>query len=279
MDRFWEEFETGEIHFHDKWQFELTSEFSPLPNSSSSDYVQEFFIFIPNSLQINSQTYPKERFFQAQTNLIRFKTPEMTFQELLSPLNNHSPLTKLKQFSLNMKDEVTSGAVEWELKLYANIFQSTLAKDIYPLIIQIEKASSEKELADARHTVERLLEEIASVKKEFDKIKNDYFNLPTRQQVHYIFEYVEDTISIALNSSLTGLLKAVRMKHSLMFQQVDSKISTILLEEKKYREERLQEPSELDKDAVHNEGILYQSGLLNKYIIDALQLVIHLAII
>ena len=96
MDPFWEEFETGEIHFRDKWQFELKSEFSPIPGQKQSEYTQEFFIFVPTALQINPQTYTKNDFFRDQTNLIRLQTPIFTFDELLSPFSLRSPLVKIK---------------------------------------------------------------------------------------------------------------------------------------------------------------------------------------
>jgi hypothetical protein len=108
--------------------------------------------------------------------------------------------------------------------------------------------------------------------KAFSKLKSSYLSLPNKHKINYIFEYVEDTISIALNTSLASLLNIIRNKHSHYLQESDQRISKLLIQQKKYREECLKEPSHLDKDSIHNEAILYQSGLLNKFIMDALQL-------
>src|ERR1700730_11788229 len=96
MDQFWEEFEKGEIHFRDKWQFELKSEFVPIAGQKQSGYTQEFFIFIPAALQINSETYAQKDFFRARPNLIHLIPPELTFEELLNLTTPRSPLAKLK---------------------------------------------------------------------------------------------------------------------------------------------------------------------------------------
>src|SRR4051812_45921844 len=106
MDQFWEEFETGEIHFRDKWQFELKSEFSPIVGQKLSEFTQEFFIFIPTSLQINEETYSKHDFFRARTNLIRLSSPDFTFEELLDPKCVHSPFFKLRELHATMQQQV-----------------------------------------------------------------------------------------------------------------------------------------------------------------------------
>ena len=84
--------------------------------------------------------------------------------------------------------------------------------------------------------------------------------------MQHIFEYIQDVSSISLNSSMSALLEAVRKKAFPTLQECDTALSKLLLREKKYREDQLKEPNQLDKDAIQNEAILYQSGLLNKFI-------------
>lgn len=272
MDKFWEEFETGEIHFRDKWQFELKSEFFPLPNKAVSEYTQEFYIFVPNALQVNSQTYTKNDFYQAQTSLIRFKTPEISFQELLNPNNEMSPLTKLKRQAENPQQVVSQNVIEGELKLFGNIFRSTILRQIYPIIIRLENAATEPEYLSCQFLIKDLFSEINKVLAAFKEIKHEFLEQHHLKQVQHIFEYVEDVISIYINTSVTGLLKTVRSKHQACLDDLDTEITQLLLFEKKIREEHLKEPSQLGKDVIHNEAILFQSGLLNKYMLDALQL-------
>lgn len=272
MDRLWEEFETGEIHFRDRCQFELKSEFSPIAGLKQSEYTQEFFIFIPTALQINSQTYSKNDFFRAQTNLIRFSTPDFTFVELLDSENPHSPFVKLKELRSALRAQSGMLRMELELKLLANIYRKTIRNAVYPLIRTLEKASSNKDIEQCKMGIDHLLLEVNRLEKEFISQKEATLELPEGLVLHHIFEYIQDVMSISLNSSMTALLEAIRKKAYPLLQGCDIELSKLLLREKKYREDQLKEPNQLDKDAAQNEAILYQSGLLNKFILDALQL-------
>lgn len=275
MDRFWEEFEKGEIHFRDKWQFELKSEFAPIAGKKQSGYTQEFFIFIPAALQINSETYTKQDFFRARTNLIHLVTPELTFQELLNLDNPRSPLANLKGLQSTIKQRSSLIAMEQKLKLFANVFRGTLRDAVYPLIRNLEKAKSEKEIQQCELHIRKLLQDLQQVQEAYNKQKEEILKFPEGLVLLHIFEYIQDVLSISLNSSLTSLLEAVRHKALPQLQACDLELSKLLLREKEYREKELKEPDELDKDAIQNEAVLYQSGLLNKFILDALQLKTH----
>lgn len=272
MDQFWEEFETGEIHFRDKWQFELKSEFSPDHGQKQSEYTQEFYIFIPAALQVNSQTYSKDDFFRAETNLIRLQTPELTFEELLDPEFPNSPLTKLQALQGSIEKPATLQTMELELKLFANIYRKTLRNEVRPLIRSLEQSQSNIEIDQCKLKITKLLSQIERTKNAFLTQQEAVFQKPEGVLLRPVFEYIREVMSISLNSSMSSLLEAIRQKNDQIFKSSDHEISLLLLEEKKYREERLQEPNQLDKNGVDNEAILHQSGLLNKFILDALQL-------
>ncbi|MBA3603544.1 MAG: hypothetical protein H0W50_07885 [Parachlamydiaceae bacterium] len=272
MDPFWDEFETGEIHFRDKWQFELKSEFSPIPGQKQSEYTQEFFVFIPTALQINAQTYTKNDFFRDQTNLIRLQTPIFTFEELLNPFSLRSPLVKLKELQTTIQQKDSVVAMEQELKLFANICNTSVRNEVYQLVQALDKAPTLKEILNCKQCINELLLNIEKANVEFSRLKETILKHPEGLALHHIFGYIQDAISFSLNSSLTVLLEALRLKADPILTECDNNVSDLLLKEKKYRENKLKEPSQLEKDAIRNEAILHQSGLLNKFILDALQL-------
>ena len=147
MDPSWEEHEAGEIHIRDIWQFELKSEFSPLSMQKQSEYTQEFFIFIPDALQINTYTYRKENFFRDETNLIRFKTPQLSFEGLLDPSNKLSPLARLWALQPEISREAVARTVESELKLFASIFRKTLRRSVSALTQALHQTLNPQETA------------------------------------------------------------------------------------------------------------------------------------
>lgn len=270
MDRFWEEFENGEIHCRDKWQFELKSEFVPIAGQKQSGYIQEFFIFIPDALHVNSETYSKSDFFKARTSLIHLVTPELTFDELLDLNHLRSPLAQLKNLQASIQQKASMQAMEMELKLFANVFRGTLRNAVYPLIQDLETAKTEQEFLNCDTKIHRLLNDIQHIQQAFDQQKEEILKYPEGLVLLHFFEYIRDVMSISLNSSIASLLEAVRHKAQPSLQACDSELSKLLLREKAYREKELKEPDAFDKDGVQNEGVLYQSGLLNKFILDAL---------
>lgn len=272
MDKLWEDFETGEIHVRDKWQFELKSEFVPVPSKSESVFTQEFYIFIPNSLQINDQTYSKARFYEDQTNLIRYKTPEFSFLQLTDTHHLASPLARLRKFKVKSSSPEEKLALEKELKLFANIFRSTLGKNAHRIVEKLQKPLDSASLIAIKQAILELIEHVQRTLglyyDEAYKLTSIWDDTPSLK----LFGYVRDYISIALNNSLAILLEAVRRHHEPAFQEADELLCRILKAEKKHREEKNLEPLQIHQDSSRNESILYQSGLLNKFFIDVLLL-------
>src|SRR5262245_28711441 len=117
MDEYFEDLQSGRIQIRDKWQFEFKSELFPFSHLRSNIHTQEFYFFIPNSLQINDQTYTKAQFYQDQTNLIRFKTPTFTFEELIDKDNAEVPLVRILMLCDLTYSKETEELIEDEIKL------------------------------------------------------------------------------------------------------------------------------------------------------------------
>lgn len=272
MDKFGEDFETGEIHVRDKWQFELKSEFAPIPTESKSVFVQEFYIFIPNSLQINDQTYSKARFYEDQTNLIRYKTPEFSFSELINLHNKNSPLARLQQFRIRIENPEEKSALEKELKLFANIFRSTLRDSVHLVLDDMKRTIDTESQVYFRETIMELIKKAQQTILIYEDEEKQLSLVWTDRESVKLFGYVRSFLSISLNQSFSTLLEFIRRLHEPVYLEVDEVLCNILKDEKKYREEKNLEPLETIQDVYLNESVLYQSSLLNKFFVDVLLL-------
>jgi len=87
-------FET-KLDIHDRKQFELKLEYQPSGTDAESEYFVEATFFIPRALNITADTYPREDLYADLHNYVRFKTPVLSFEELLT--GDHSPLVQLEQ--------------------------------------------------------------------------------------------------------------------------------------------------------------------------------------
>jgi hypothetical protein len=266
MDEFLEELTSGEIQFRDRWQFELKSEFFPRSPTQASTYGQEFYFFIPNALQINSSTYSKEEFYRDLTHFIRYKTPEFTFKELINPQNEHSPISRLHDLLAKEESKETVELADNEIKLLGNILRSSARDRIAEI------------LAIAPHD-EKLNEECLSFCKDLKQTQDAVDELQKKLLAHFTSEklrttcgYFDEFVSNTFDFYLTGLLDELRKKKRDLSNAADHALCEAIIREKKHREA-------IHHIVLHRHGqrdrrdeILYRSGLLKKFIMDALML-------
>lgn len=251
-----EDFDTGKIHFRDKWQFELKSDLYPFSEHKRNNLVQEFYFFIPNSLQINDQTYSSAQFYQDQTNLIRLKTPRFSLKELLDPLNEESPLVRIRILLNNPSLNVPR--LEQELKILGRVFHTSLRNWTQALKIN---RGDETIIARGSDELERIL-------SQYRTLQNRTAALSIDKELEAHFQYVDEYLSMTVNDYLTLLLDYLRA-NSLP----EGRLREVILKEKRYREVHYQDghPEGLKEEELE-EYVLYRKGLLNKFVIDPLLL-------
>lgn len=239
----------GDIHIRDRLQFELKSDFTPHPTTKHNLYTQEFYIFLPEALQIHPGTYSKDEFYRDQTNYIRYKTPVFTFEELLDPKNSHSPLTILEKSTSKPECQVE---IEYEIKLLGNIFRSTLRNKV------------QRHLDN--ENIELLCSHIQNFRALYQKLWDNYNEQWKDNSVDMHFRYVDEFISNTINAYLVNVLKTIRSLQ--LDQSLDKRITGILISENKRRDQQ----QEQIKSSNPEEFILYRRGLLNKFVGGALLL-------
>lgn len=270
---FIKELEVGDIHIRDKWQFELKSEFFPFTHSGISTYTQEFYIFIPNALQINDETYSRSQFYQDQSNLIRYKTPEFQLAELYDRKNPKSPLTRLSALKDLSPSDNTIASIEDELKLFGNIVRSSLREKSRLLFDTIDSIQGDATPTHLKKQIETLCKDITLLRKtQLDLLHFFLKNWSYPQLISY-WTYLDEFVSNSIDYYLTGLLsKMPKVEPLSLREHLSSTIAQTLAEEKKHRIEFLHVPLIKVEESSLNESVLYRTGLLNKFVLDALLL-------
>lgn len=268
MEGFLRELEVGDIHIRDKWQFELKSEFFPNAEKGVSTYTQEFYLFIPNALQVNEETYSRSQFYQDQTNLIRYKTPQFELSKLSDTSNIKSPHTRLSILINLPQTKENISNIENELKLYGNIFRSALRERVRRILEEDTlKIPNEKEL---EKKVELLCQDIESLRNAQTELFHLFWDKWIEVRAH--FDYIDEFISNSIDYNLTGLVENLP-NLGTSTKKINARILAVLIKEKQHREEILRlPPTQEDNTDAKNEWILYRSGLLNKFVLDALLL-------
>lgn len=252
MDEFLEDLKSGEIRVRDRWQFELKSDFYPRKSLLENLYTQEFYFFLPNSLQINQDTLPKSDFYRNLTNFIRYKTPSLTLKDLADPSCGDSPFHRIPPLLDNPSNKKR---IETELKLLGNIFRSALREQVAVILRAPEPPE------DAILTV---CQEVIAVRQRFNELSQKMEN--ERLTTSYVDEFISNTIDYYL----TGLLFELRKDDKKLSVKADDAICHLILDEKHRISQKRTFRGTTDE-------ILYRSGLLKKYIMDALSLPVNRA--
>jgi hypothetical protein len=254
------EWTEGEIHFRDNLQFEVKSEFFIHPDIQENVYKQEFYIFIPNTLQINPQTYSKQQFYLDQTTLIRYKTPHMTFKELIDFNQSNSPLARLHKLKDQPLSEENKATILTELQLFGNIFRSTLRGRIQTLVEKVDH--------NLTQDADLLCQDLKQVRNTFIDLKKYFIQKHSITILKSYFRHVDEFTSLILDHYLIVFLDHLRKQN---LSQNDEHICECILHEKTYRQEHHLFPK-TSIDQHYNESILYREGLLNKFILEPLLL-------
>jgi hypothetical protein len=85
------------LDVHDRHKFELKLEYQPSGQDSSAEYRVEMFMFLPTSLNVDAENYPRQFFYWDIHNYVRLKTPVLELSEILGA--ETSPLTRLERLA------------------------------------------------------------------------------------------------------------------------------------------------------------------------------------
>jgi hypothetical protein len=264
------DFSEGDIHFRDSLQFELKSEFFINPSLNKNIYSQEFYLFIPNTLQVNRNTYSKSQFYLDQTNLIRYKTPRISLSELIQSNNSKSPLIRLqsKRDLLNKQEDAT---IKDELKLFGNIFKRALHDRVHYLLTQLNHVTSEQKY-HLEEQIKSLDLEIERVRLFFINTQAEWLDKQTSPTLTHFFKYTDEFNSLTIEYYLTLLLNRLKNTSTINWEKTEKSLCETIVNEQQYREKHELGPKTPTNNPFFQETILYRQSLLNKFMLEALQL-------
>lgn len=259
---FWRDLNEGDINFRDNLQFELKSHFPLKSISEKIVFKQEIYMFIPDTLQINRQTYPQEFFFMDQTNLIRYQTPVLSLEKLVDQHNHRSPLFHLK--NLMGKNVIDKPAIIEELQLFASIFRSAVRKQVRTLVINLQN----KRLGSCEAETKALLKEIKNVTDHFEFFKDEFKEKIKDKELNDILKMIDEYFLDTIEYYLTGYLDRIKV-FAEEEKGAQEAIAQTLIPLSQYRDATLKSSNEPE---IAHESILHRLSLLNKFVKEPLKL-------
>lgn len=274
MESFLKELLEGEIHQRDRLQFELKSDFIPTSQIKKNIYSQEFYFFIPAVLRVNKYNYSKQQFYRDQTNLIRYKTPELSLKEIIDEKSRFSPLKKIYSSINSLQTSENIKTIQNELKLLGNIVRSALRRDCQLLIEEFDDCKNsndfKKEIWNEKINV--FYQEIKEFYCRYYQMQEKFTEKWSDSILFKHFLYVSEFISNSISFYSTGLLDHLTNFIEDKFAVSKERLSKLILEEDEKNKDLYHISIDEDEDSSQNEYILYRKGLLNKFVLDSLLL-------
>ncbi|MDH8701032.1 hypothetical protein M2138_000370 [Dysgonomonadaceae bacterium PH5-43] len=252
------------INIHDKFSVEFKVGFY---TSQKENNLNEFkinsWIFVPNSLDINSYTYTQQQFYSDVKSNIRLITPIYTLEEILT--EGKGPLPRLEKALNNYIKQPTEEHAEqytYQIKMFMCIVQSALRTQTY-------KTKRKKKENAFNESISHLLNHIYSINSKFRTIRDKAItnrSIPKELKEYILFG--DEYLSLITENTIYSLLKQIKKKPFDCFKHIDN-VKDDLIDLLNYEQENIKsmgysEP--IEKEDEHNSLELIKRSLLSKFI-------------
>jgi len=252
------------VDVHDKKQLELKLEYEPSVGDQRSRYLVEAFLFIPSSLNVNAETYPRDDFYADIHNYVRLKTPVLDFAELLQL--EQSPLVKLerKVESLGPVDE--RDAV-YQAKLLSCIYRAALRRVVRVVDDHCQLAAAPKppDVVAFQAQIESLTFDASKGLTRFRAFMKKLFgSRPLQEKTRASLRLVDEFMSLSVEQFFRKSVADMdRLPRTGAYIDIRKELMAEVIREEDYRKEnRLKSVLSPTGD---NEQYMHRIGFLKKF--------------
>ncbi len=244
----------SEIKIHDKFSVVIDVTYDKVFKRKKSKYTTLTYLFFPDTLNINSKTYPATKFYNDVRLFLKYDTPNYTLHDIHKGKN--SLLENLyKNTGKYLKNRTDKNRFRFkdQVKMFAATFSSLLR---YKTDSLIKKRTIKLEEFDV------YLENINAILIDFReavfKVKKSNLEEANKNVVYHADEHISNVVEL----ELMRLFNALQKKN--FEQQKLESIIELINAEQKYKKQKVYD-SPKDKN-INPDDLLYKRNQLKKYI-------------
>jgi len=257
---------------HDRYQVELKLDYQ-LHQRKETHYRISTYIFVPRSLGITEESYPKNELYRDIKNYIRIKTPQMSLRDLIE--DDLSPLRVMQQIIQQpgwyLEDEQNEQVVD-SLRLFGAMFKSSLREHLN-LVHRRMKTGSPG--TNPYPHIGNLIHEMIV---ESDKIGSAYrmlyaeLNMPyVKKDVFLAHLLVDEYLSLLIEEGATELFKVLTQhRDGVDLFEYCQRLSEMVARETAHR--TLRGYDSVLKIGDENETYTFRASVIKKYVSEVLHL-------
>ncbi|HRU51468.1 MAG TPA: hypothetical protein P5543_04685 [Planctomycetota bacterium] len=260
------------ISVHDRYQFEMKLDYLFHPKKACQQYMVEAFFFLPSNIGLNADNYQGSDFYCDIHKYIRFKTPVMSFDQLLDVYSKKSPLKKLEDTLhgiLQKFDKKLESIFIYESKLLACIFRSTLRYYVMYIHDKLETIlgipSSELQEQELLFLVKELKTKCNEIMQRYRQLGLYLLSVGISDEIRRTHLLIDEFMSLSLEHYIYNVLVFIEKypqtpQRDLFFAE----FRDIIIPEQEYRKNKGYK-SIIDKKNQDQYLYLYRQGLLHRY--------------
>lgn len=268
------------IEQHDANQLELKLAYEIDPSLSKQRYGVEVFMYIPHTLGIRSDTYPKERFYEETAAFVRMKTPQVA----LSALATEGEAEQWFEAARKPLDELLGGdrttiqSAIHSVKLLGCIYRRTMYDSAEGLVEQARLDVGPQQ-GRAPDTGEGLHEDVLLFASQIHSVVERLRKLGERCEQAAVpavladsWKAVDEYIALEAEEACTSVVAAVdkvlKAIPSADLKEAREVLADVAVEQYRYRQAR-NYPSYVDPNT-ENEGLPYRRHILKLIVFSVL---------
>lgn len=250
---------TLQTKIHDKFSLEFKVAYKARRKKTLNKFKLNTWIFVPNSLDINRDTYKREDFYKDLRTNIRLITPVFLLRDIAS--DNGLPLHNLENAMRDMASTPSKANVseyEYQIKMFAAIFKSSLREHLHYLLHAVSSDDRPKHITLFLNELVLLLDTYRGLR--------DIIKVPTvTKTVFDYFNFADEFLTNLTEKELFGLIKKLKKSDETTSSAVNAQLLAVLEREEKHKSEM--NYMRVNPDSTNkNSDLVFRLGALKKYI-------------
>jgi len=255
------------------------------PDIQKERFICDFFLFIPETLEVRKETLPPVVVLNQIKDYIRHSAAELPLSELVDNDCDESPLKRLKTTSEelkkhysnivgkrkdNKKKKTPHGAVyfeeyknyiAYELKTLVNIFRVQLRNTRNDISKKINSQTDNEDALHKLHTVENHIRVVLDYYRSIAQNIMDIFEFD--EEICKQIRWTDESLSLITEEFATKLHSVLHYQKK--YKSSDENLIKLIKDEHKYRKKKGYSSVPDLKDEEQNEYVVYHKGLLKKW--------------
>jgi hypothetical protein len=245
------------VRIHHKFQIEIKSHYRLQRDEKQTEYAFDVYLFVPNSLDLNSENYPKYLFYRDLQTYIRFETPTVLLKNIAC--GEKSPFRNLEASFHGLAAEVDPDSLleyENQIKMFCCMFRKSLRE-------HIEFLSKKTDPTDMEHLVAQFISNTREILAKYRELRG-IITIPTiNEQTFCIYALIDEYASLLVEEYSYELLERLKRQDWAHNAGYTKELLGLVRAEVDYRKAKWY-PSIAAKEG-DNEGLIYRRKVLKDY--------------